>query len=100
MDKSIRRVGSEIVLLGNIYILPESKSTVNEIQRELGEVAVDVQNYKRQGEVVSMRCYTSRIGKPSNPNENIGQYGEVIKNTNGAEMLMFLKKQRDEDVER
>ena len=33
----------------------------------------------------------SRIGEESNPNENIGQYGEVPKNKNGAEMLMFLK---------
>ena len=36
-----------------IRIPPESKSTVKDIQRKFGEVAaVDVQKYKRQGEVV------------------------------------------------
>ena len=38
-----------------------------------------------------MGDFNSRIGKASNPNENIGHYGEVTKNKNGAEMLMFLK---------
>ena len=32
----------------------------------------------------------SSIGKASNPNENIGQYGEVPNNKNEAEMLQFL----------
>lgn len=70
---------------------PESKSTVKEIQRKFGEVAADVQKYKRRGEVVLVGDFNSRIGKASNPNENIGQYGEVTKNKNGAEMLKFLQ---------
>ena len=39
-----------------------------------------------------MRDFTARIGKASNPSENIGQHGKVTKNRNeAAEMLMFLK---------
>ena len=37
----------------NIYTPSESKSTAKEIQRKFGQVAVDVQKYKRQ-EVVLM----------------------------------------------
>ena len=70
---------------------PESKSTVKGMQRKFGEVAVDVQKYKRQGKVVLVGDFNSRIGKASNPNENIGQYEEITKNNNGAEMLMFLQ---------
>ena len=33
----------------------------------------------------------SRIGKASNPNENIGQHGEVTKHEDGEEMLNVLK---------
>ena len=33
----------------------------------------------------------SRIGKASNPNEDIGQYGKTTKDRNGAEMPKFLK---------
>ena len=43
--------------------------------------------------------FDSRIGKASNPNENIGRHGEVTKNNNAAEMLEFLKSNGDEDVE-
>ena len=60
--------GAKYVFLGNIYMLPESKSTVKEIQRKFGEVDVDVQKYKRQGEVVLLGDFNSRIGKASNPN--------------------------------
>ena len=45
---------------------PESKSTVKEIQRKFGEVEVDVDRYKRQGEVVLVICFNSRIGKDRN----------------------------------
>ena len=83
--------GAKDFFLGNIYMPPESKSTVKEIQRKFGEVAADVQKYKRRGEVVLVGDFNSRIGKASNPNENIGQYGEVTKNKNGAEMLKFLQ---------
>ena len=64
---------------------------MKEIQRKFGEVAVDVQKYKRQGEVVLVGDFYSRNGKASNPNENIGHYGEVTNNKNEAAMLMFLK---------
>ena len=83
--------GAKDFFVRNIYMPPESKGTVKGIQRKFGEVAIDVQKYKRQGEVVLVGDFNSRIGKASNPNENIGQYGEVIKNMNGAEVLMFLK---------
>ena len=44
--------GAKYCVLGNIYVPPESKSTVKEIQRKFGEVAVDAQKYKRQGQVL------------------------------------------------
>ena len=47
--------------------------------------------YKRQGEAVLVGDFNSRTGKASNPSEHIGQYGEVKKNKNGAEMLKFRK---------
>ena len=46
---------------------------------------------KRQGEVVLVGDFNSRIGKTSKLNENIGQYGEETKKNNGEEMLKFLK---------
>ena len=75
--------------LGNMYMPPESMSTVKEMQK-FREISVDVQKYKRQGEVVLVGDFNPRIGKASNPNENIGQYGEETKNKNGAEMMEFL----------
>ena len=62
-------------------------------------MTADVQKYKRQ-EVVLVGDCNARIGKANNPNENIGQHGEATKNTNGAEMRMFLKNNEMEDVER
>ena len=38
-----------------------------------------------------MRDLNSIIGKASDPNDNIGQHGEVTNNRNGAEMLEFLR---------
>lgn len=38
---------------------PESKSTVQDIQKKFGEIAIDVQNYKRQGEVVLVGDFNS-----------------------------------------
>ena len=92
MDKGTRGAPRENLSLRNIYMPPESKSTGKEIQRKFGEVAVDVQECKQQGEVVVVGAFNSRIGKASNPNENIGQHGEVAKNKSGAEMLKFPKK--------
>ena len=42
---------------------------------------------KGMGKVVLVGDFISRTGKASNPNENTGQYAEVIKENNGAEML-------------
>ena len=39
----------------------------------------DVENHKWQGEVVLVGDLNSRVGKASNPNENVGQYGGVAK---------------------
>ena len=50
---------------------PESKRKVNEIQRKSGEGAVDALKYKSQGQPVLEGDFSSRIGKASNPNENI-----------------------------
>lgn len=36
-----------------------------------------------------MGDFDSRIGKASNPNKNIGQYGEMANNKNGAEVLRY-----------
>ena len=41
--------GAKHLFLGNIYMPPQSKSTVKEIQNKFGEIAVDAQKYKRQG---------------------------------------------------
>ena len=35
--------GAKSFFIGNVYMPPESKSTVTEIQRKFGEVAVDVE---------------------------------------------------------
>ena len=43
-----------------------------------------------------MGDFSSRIGKTSNLDEYIGQYGEETNNKNGAEMLKLNR--RDEDV--
>ena len=86
--------GARYFFLGNIYMPPESKSTVRveEIQNKFEDIAVDLQKYRRQGEVVLVGGFTSRIGrKASNPNENIGQHGKVTNNKNGTDMLEFLK---------
>ena len=37
-----------------------------------------------------MADLNSRIGKTSNPNDNIGQHGEGTKKKNGSETLKFL----------
>ena len=49
MVKGTRLAGSEILFLANIYMPIESKSTVKEIHKTFGVIAVDVQKYKRQG---------------------------------------------------
>ncbi|MEP1954874.1 MAG: hypothetical protein ABJJ26_08050 [Algoriphagus sp.] len=70
---------------------PESKNTIKYVQSKFGEVAADVQKYKRQGEVVLVGYFNSRIGQASKLSENIGQYGEVTKNKNGEQKLKFFK---------
>ena len=47
--------GAQYYFLGNIYMNSESKNMINDIQRKFGEVAVEVQKYKRQGEIVLLR---------------------------------------------
>ena len=44
--------GTKDLFVGNIYMPPESKITVNGIQQRFGEIATDVQKYKRHGEVM------------------------------------------------
>ena len=42
---------------------PESKNTIKYIQRKFGEVTVDVQKYKRQGEVVLVGDSIQELGR-------------------------------------
>ena len=44
--------GTNDFFVGNIYMPPESKSRMNNIQRRFGEIAVDVDNSERQGEIM------------------------------------------------
>ena len=44
------------------------------------------------------RYFNSRIGKASNPNENIGKHGQVTKNKNGAETLGFLESNESNEM--
>ena len=83
--------GKRDMFVGNIYMPPESKSRVSDIQRRFGEIAEDVQKYKKQGEVMLVGDFNARVGKASRPDDIIGQYGEGKKNTNGVEMLEFLE---------
>ena len=62
--------GEKYNFLDNIYMPPESKSTVKDIRRKFGRVAVDVQKYKRQEEVV-VGDFDSRLGKARNPNRTL-----------------------------
>ena len=79
------------MFVGNIYMPPESKSRVSDIQRRFGEIAKYVQRYKGQGEALLVGDFTARVGKASRQDDVIGQYGEGKKHTNGVEMLKFLK---------
>ena len=48
--------GAKYFFSGDIYMPPESKSTVKgDIQRKFGEVAVDIHKYKRQRSSISGR---------------------------------------------
>ena len=84
-----------VFFLGNIYTPPESKSKAKEIQRKFREVAVvDVQKYKRQGEVVLVGVFSSRLGKASDPNENVGQCGEATRMRMGQRRWCSLRTTR------
>ena len=63
MEKGIRERGATVFFLGKIYMPPESKSTVKEVQKNFGEISVDLQKHKRQGEVVVVGDLNSIIGK-------------------------------------
>ena len=63
---------------------------VNGIQQRFGEIAIDVQKYKRLGEVMLVGDINERVGKADQPDDIIRQYGEEKRNTNGVEMLKFL----------
>ena len=82
--------GRKDLFVGNVYIPPESKNMVKDIKIGFEEVAADVQNFKRKGEVVLVGDFNSRIGRTTNPHGAIGQYGEEATNKNGEEMLRFL----------
>ena len=82
--------GRKDMFVGNVYMPPESKNMVKDIRIGFEEVAADVQNFKRMGEVVLVGDFNSRIGRTTNPQGAIGQYGEGATNKNGEEMLRFL----------
>lgn len=48
---------------------PSSNILPSPANHGFGEIAVDLQTYKRQGEEVIVGDFHSRIGKASNPNE-------------------------------
>ena len=59
---------------------PESKSTVNGIQQRFGEIAIDVQKYKREGEVMLVGDFNTRVGKSDQPDDisdNMGKRKET-----------------------
>ena len=66
----------------NIYMPPEWKSRVSDIQRRFGKIAEDVQKYKKQGAVMLVGDFNARVGKASRPDDIIGQYGEGKQNAN------------------
>ena len=68
--------GANYFSYGNICMPPESKSAAKEIQRKFGEIAVGIQKYKGQGEVVLVGDFNSRIGKASNPMRTMGNMGK------------------------
>ena len=41
--------GERNISLENIYMPPESRNTVKEIQKKFGEIALDLLKYKRRG---------------------------------------------------
>ena len=70
---------------------PESKSRVNNIQQRFGDIAADVQKYKRQGEVIQVGDFNASVGKTNIPDDIIGQYREGKKNTNREGLLKFSR---------
>ena len=64
--------GKRSIFVGNIYVPPESKSRVSDIQRRFGEIAEGVQKYKKQGEVMLVVDVNARVGKASRPDDIIG----------------------------
>ena len=67
-DESIRlrvprETGAIFFFSGNMYMPLESNNMVKEIQKKFGEIAVDLQEFKREVEVVLMGDFNSRIRK-------------------------------------
>lgn len=55
------------------------------MQKEFGEIC------KTSGRVIIVGDCIARMGKTSNSNKNIGQYGKVTNTNNGEERLKFLE---------
>ena len=92
MGKGTRGAGIEIPFLSkHIHASRVEEYSKRHIRRKAEAVAVDAQKYKGQVEVILVGDFALRIGKASNPNENIEQYGESTQNKNGADILEFLK---------
>lgn len=49
--------GKKDFAVGNIYIPPESKSRVIDIQRKLGDIVADVHEYERQGRKIMVGIF-------------------------------------------
>ena len=82
--------GKKDIYVGNVYMPPESESSVNNIQRRFGEIAEDVQKKRGQGEVTLKGNFNAGVGNSSRLDDIIEQNGEGEKHTNGVEMLNFL----------
>ena len=55
--------GAKYFFVGNIYMPPESKSTVKETQKKFGEIAVDLQQHKRRISISGRFEFKHREGK-------------------------------------
>ena len=66
--------GKRDIFVGSIYMPPESKRRVNDIQRSIGKTAEDVQNRsrKRQGETKVAGDINARVGEASRLDDTIG----------------------------
>ena len=72
--------GTKDVFGGNICMSPKSKSTANDKQRGFGKIALVLDTYRRDGEIVEVGDLIARVGKVGQPGASIGHYEKDEKN--------------------